>query len=269
MSDIQEYINAVPVLTRRYMGLGLFMTLTGNLRIISLERVLWISKYFIENFHIWRFVTGYFYFGSTSISLLFNMLILGKYGSAMERDPFITSNYGKGADFIFCVLWLWTGSLLGLYMIKDTSLPVVEYVPFQSFLFGLIYLWSKRNPEALLSFWGFRFKGNYLPWVYLVYGFLMENGLGLATVLSLVGLVVAHLFYFAVEFLPVRYGREFVTTPEVMKSLYANVAGGTTTTPQVPNPQTARRGGTTNGSANSNPSNTGHNWGTGQRLGGS
>jgi Derlin-2/3 len=36
-----------------------------------------------------------------------------------------------------------------------------------------IYVWSRKNPEAPLGFYGFSFKGLHLPWVLMAIGILM------------------------------------------------------------------------------------------------
>jgi Derlin-2/3 len=53
------------------------------------------------------------------------------------------------------------GYFLGLFFIGE------------SLVFMTIYVWSRKNPEAPLGFYGFTFKGLHLPWVLMAIGILM------------------------------------------------------------------------------------------------
>ena len=43
----------------------------------------------------------------------------------------------------------------------------------QSLVFMSIYVWSRKNPESPMGFFGFSFKGLLLPWVLMAMGILM------------------------------------------------------------------------------------------------
>ena len=62
----------------------------------------------------------------------------------------------------------------------------------------VLYVWSRRHPEEMTSFWMFQFKAAYLPWVMLGFSFIMGDDV----VVPLLGLLVGHLYYVLQEVLP-------------------------------------------------------------------
>lgn len=126
-----------------------------------------------------------------------------------------------------------------------------------SLVFALVYLWSRKNANAPVSVWGFRFTGSTLPWVLLAFTVLT----GGSPVPDLCGLVTGHLYYFLVEVMRAKYGRSFITTPRFMEALVDQLIGNTIQPVQPP-----QRPGF--GQAQQRPAQPArHNWGQGRRLG--
>ena len=44
-----------------------------------------------------------------------------------------------------------------------------------SMIFLILYAWSRRNPEAPVGFFGFRFSGLHLPWVMTLFTPVQHN----------------------------------------------------------------------------------------------
>lgn len=120
-----------------------------------------------------------------------------------------------------------------------------------SLVFAIIYLWSRKNADAPVAVWGFRFTGSTLPWVLM--GFTVLTG-G-SPVPDVCGLVVGHVYYFLVEVLPLKYGRPFIQTPGFVHTLVDQLIGeGFDAAPPQPG-------------QNQPPPPARHNWGEGRRLG--
>lgn len=114
--------------------------------------------------------------------------------------------------------------------------------------FMIVYVWSKRNPTAVVSFWGFRFQGAYLPWVMLGFSVLVGN----SPVFDLMGIAVGHIYYFLQDVLPATTsgalaGKRVLWTPSFLSS-WLNVlpthypAGVQARMPGVANPAQPARG---------------------------
>ena len=124
-------------------------------------------------------------------------------------------------------------------------------------VFAVMYLWSKRNAETPISFWGFKFVGANLPWVMLAFGILVGN----SPAMDIAGIAVGHLYYFLVEVLPrTEYGKDLLFTPEWLISVCMSygLGGGGGYEAQAP----PGRGGAPRAAAPRR-----HAWGTGQALG--
>ena len=68
-------------------------------------------------------------------------------------------------------------------------------------VFMTLYMWSRKNATAPISFFGFQFQGIHLPWVLLAFSILMGN----SPVFDLLGIGVGHLYYFLIAILPTEY----------------------------------------------------------------
>jgi Derlin-2/3 len=82
----------------------------------------------------------------------------------------------------------------------------------------LIYIWSRKNPDTLLSFLGLLvFKAPYLPWVLLCFSLIMH---GTVPKDEMCGIVVGHSRYpiFNVQFCP--NALQFGTTSTISTHRY-------------------------------------------------
>jgi Derlin-2/3 len=169
------------------------------------------------------------------------VVILARFGAILERDPLRTSRVGGSADFLFSLLimgitFLCFASLLGYPFIA----PLMNY--------SILYLWSKKYPEAPTNIWGFSLKGSQLPWAVLLFNLIT----GASVMPYIIGILVGHIYYFLVTVLPLKNNKHYLQTPEWLISVVNKYIAEENTTPSG-RPQ--RRNA------------TGHNWGgAGRRL---
>jgi Derlin-2/3 len=171
MSSPQEIFDRVPPLTRTWLGLCVLTTLGARLSLIASHSIVLIFPAVFQNFEIWRLFTNFLFFGPFSFNWLIAMYFLYTYCGALESDPYRTTRgttYGDVGDFAFCMLFC---SILSLGM--GYMLDLVVLGPVLSF--AMLYLWSRRNPEAPVKIWMFAFKGAQLPWVLAALNFLLGN----------------------------------------------------------------------------------------------
>jgi hypothetical protein len=50
---------------------------------------------------------------------------------------------------------------------------VLTYLVQQPLVFMIVYVWSRREAEKPMTFFGFAFRGIHLPWVLMALGILM------------------------------------------------------------------------------------------------
>jgi len=204
---------------------------------------------------IWRLVTPFIFFGGFSFPFVMNLFFLVIYSNEYETNAYSTTPgvlQGSTADYVFTLMVCALGLLVIGYSFGFFFLG-------SSLVFSILYLWSKRNMEAQRSFWGFRIKGAYLPFVLMAFSMLM----GQPPISDAAGLAAGHVLYFLVEVLPLKYGRDFLQTPEWLIR-FVDWASNTNTFHQTP---AGRRAIPPDPRAGGFGGIGGHNWGQGRPLG--
>jgi Derlin-2/3 len=126
----------------------------------------------------WRLLTTFFYFGPLSLDLLYHIFFLQRYSRLLEESS------GRS-----------TAHFLWLLAFASTLLLCIAPMFSMAFLGSalsstLIYIWSRKNPDTMLSFLGLLvFKAPYLPWFMLGFSLLMH---GTMPKDDMCGIVVGH-----------------------------------------------------------------------------
>lgn len=69
----------------------------------------------------------------------------------------------------------------------------------QAFTIMLVYIWSRRNPQIRMNFFGIlNFNAPYLPWVLLAFSFFLGNSIEV----DVLGIAVGHIYYFLEDVFP-------------------------------------------------------------------
>ena len=154
------------------------------------------------------------------------------------------SPVGETADVAFTCMFGALGLLLVGYFMEIGFLG-------SCLVFMILYLWSRRNEEAPVSVFGFKFKGIHLPWVFIGLSVLMGN----SPIMDLLGLAMGHLFFFLVYVLPQTKGTTLLRTPQFLYDVFNSGTTTTAYTGRGDQQQQFRRP-------------QGHAWGGGNQLGG-
>lgn len=255
MATPEEFFKNLPPLTRAWLIIAFTTTVLVEFKSINAYNLAFLPSEILRG-EIWRLVTPFIFFGGFSFPFVMNLFFLVRYSSAFEENPYSLtpgSFQGSTADYlftlIFCGLCLEViGYMFGFFFLGS------------ALVFAVLYLWSKRNAETPVQFWGFNFKGAYLPFVLMGFAMLM----GASPVNDLAGIVAGHLFYFFAEVLPLKYGREFLRTPDWLIR-FVDWASDTNTYHETPSGRTRIA---PDGRAAGFAGIGGHNWGAGHRLGG-
>ncbi|CAM9507154.1 unnamed protein product [Chrysoparadoxa australica] len=243
------------------------LVLTGVVSPYSLA-LFWDSVW--NKFEIWRFYTSVVFLGAPSFPFLMNLFIFGQYSIRYEKDPFNTGGGGGSADYCWMLIF-------GAVSHKETTLTVLSVLsitflnqPFlaKPLMFMVIYVWSRKTPNAVASFWGIQVQSVYVPWVMVAFQLLIGNSI----YHPLMGIGVGHLYYFLVDVLPDRYGKEILFTPNFLVDQlgYGETSGVTRVAPtgfgQTAAPPGFPRTGGSGGSGGGGGGVGGHAWGGGGRV---
>ena len=102
-------------------------------------------------------------------------------------------------NILAVMLFAW---IYGSYMILHTP-----------FVFSLMYVWCKLEPEVPVSIWGFPVKSSNLPWVLIVLSILTGGD----PFQDLIGIAAGHSYIYLKLVLPISHGHDLLKTPYFAK----------------------------------------------------
>lgn len=235
------YWSMSPV-TRGYMTLVVLTTCASALGLVNVTSLLLEWEFVFYRFEIWRLFTCFIFFGNFGLGFLFQLYFLVKYSGMLEADPFPSgggTHQGTTADYFYMLV-------IGALVMFLVTVLFPMRVMGESMVFMIIYVWSRRNPDTPMSFFGFRFTGIYMPWVLVAFHVLIAR----SPVTDLIGIAAGHVYYFLQEVLPAAEtpfrGKRFLHTPSFLVNFFNAPVGAP-------------------GRGANNPG--GYNWGVGRQLG--
>lgn len=244
----QDWFKSIPLVTK-ILTTGTFLSaclvysgyMSPSTFIFSWERIR-------NNFEIWRLFTPFIFAGSFGFPFVMHLMVLYENSRRYENNAYNTGAGGTSADYLWMLL---------LFSVAYTLLGYVfDLVIFSDCLiFSIAYVWSRREPNTILSLFGFKFPGLYLPWSYLCLRLLFGQGIKM----GLLGIGVGHVYFFLAEVMPQTHGRTFITTPNFCIKL-VQAYTGVQALPEGPGADRGR-GGAARGQG------AGYQWGRGRVLG--
>nr|AGE94904.1 endoplasmic reticulum membrane protein [Encephalitozoon cuniculi] len=165
---------------------------------------LYYSPLFLKRLEIWRVFTSFLYFGKPTLDMFMHVVFLYRYSRMLEEGCVNTSEYFWLILVISSVLF----AISNIYGISALG---------TSFSATITYIWTKRNPRAIVQIFGFiSFPAFYLPFILPGFMLLSRRSISIDDVL---GIVVGHLFHYFKDVYP-RWGRDILSTPCWVKKLF-------------------------------------------------
>lgn len=175
---LEQWFYEMPVCTRWWMTAALSASVLVQCHILSPFQLFYSVRTVFFKSQYWRLLTTFFYFGPLSLDLLYHIFFLQRYSRLLEetsgRSPAHFSwMLTFTATLLLCIAPMFSMAYLG---------PALSST--------LIYIWSRKNPDTMLSFLGLLvFKAPYLPWVLLAFSLIMH---GTVPKDEMCGIVVGH-----------------------------------------------------------------------------
>mmetsp|Transcript_5456 Transcript_5456/g.6203 ORF Transcript_5456/g.6203 Transcript_5456/m.6203 type:complete len:242 (-) Transcript_5456:5-730(-) len=192
------------------MGVIFVNTVIVSLHLVSPYALLMDFGLFFKSFHIWRVVTCYTFVGGFSFNFLMMLMLANFSVGSLEKL------YAKNIHAFYYLISFTIVSHLLLGFLLD-SYQVLT----QEFLFTMLYIFCKREPENIVNFWGFAIKTGNFPWVLLGFSLLIGNDI----FKILAGYAIGHLYMYLKYILPDHYGYKLMETPLWFKKVVNWVAG--------------------------------------------
>ncbi|KJH46398.1 Hsp90 protein [Dictyocaulus viviparus] len=209
LSNMQNLIDVymeMPPVTRAYATACILSTLAVQLDFITPFHLYFNWELIIKQYQFWRLVTSFCFFGSFGFSFMFNMIFTYRYCMMLEEGSF----RGRRADFVYMFL------LEGILMIICGIFVQMVFLG-QAFTIMLVYIWSRRNPQVQMNFFGvLSFTAPYLPWVLLLFSLLLGNNV----IVDFMGIACGHFYFFLEDVFPYQqHGMRLLVTPGWLKWL--------------------------------------------------
>mmetsp|Transcript_7447 Transcript_7447/g.16004 ORF Transcript_7447/g.16004 Transcript_7447/m.16004 type:complete len:380 (-) Transcript_7447:621-1760(-) len=230
--DIIDSLQSISLFTRSWLGLTFAITAAVTLDVIHAHQVVldWdriMNITFTVNRHgnydrpeLWRLLTSFCYCGAplNQVYSLFLLYTIYLHSNQYEKNPFPAGSGSRTADTIFgaifCAITLLCTHCVPEYLFGPTYAlyPLLT----RNLAGSMLYLWSKRNPRAMIQLNFVPMEGRYLPFAHIGTSLLMKN----RPHELIHGFAVGHLYYFLIAIAPVQMGgRRILRAPQLLVQL--------------------------------------------------
>mmetsp|Transcript_56605 Transcript_56605/g.132825 ORF Transcript_56605/g.132825 Transcript_56605/m.132825 type:complete len:254 (+) Transcript_56605:65-826(+) len=217
---IEQWYKSLPIITRIAFTVAFSTTVLASLHIVSPSILILNWPMVTNKLQIWRLLTSVTFFGGFGFGFLFQLYFFQQFSTKLENNEV----FRQPGDYLFFILvQTLLLDVLSLVLYYPTGAPMLG----QALVFSITYYWSRREPYADLSMYGFKVKGYQLPFALLLFHILLGGSIWL----ELLGLASAHLWYFCKEIVPAEYGIVLIKTPSFLNSFMARQLGRTATAP--------------------------------------
>jgi len=204
----ESWYSSIPFVTKHWLTAVVVTTVSANLGVLPLGKMVCDYDSIWRNFEIWRLFTPFLWMGAFNKQEGFQTMIafflLYQYSKQYEGGTtFNTGGGGGTSDYIFMLLFGMIGILFTNFFYT------VGFVFAKTLVYFVLYIWSKRNPTAPANIWGVPMPGMYLPFAILGLNFCLGN----SYIEYVHGYAIGHLYYFLVDVVPKVYGKTYLQTP--------------------------------------------------------
>jgi Derlin-2/3 len=207
-----QWFRSLPIITQYWFGLALVVTLAGNLGVVSPMNFVFNFNAIKDNFQVWRFLTCFLYVGAFEFNTLISIYLLVQFSKQYEKGgPFNTGAVGGTADYAFALLFAMVVMLVTAPVVRRYIIPLSTIFT-KNLIYYVLYVWSKRNPEAQANIWGIPIPAIYMPFAYVALTMFMGNPIHF----MLHGIAIGHIYYFLVDVIPKVYGKDVLHTPQFL-----------------------------------------------------
>ena len=224
----EKWFKSLPILTRSLL-VTLFATtcLVGmgllDPHSIILDWGLVTRKYVVPEsfqcelcrYHLWRLISSGLFLGGFSFGFVMQLYLFTNFSSKLEANPRFAAVPGEYLYFLFVISFLVAS--FSLLLAWPRGYPLTG----PSIIFAIIYYWSRCEPEAPLSIWGFQVKGYQLPFALVFISLLMGGDIWK----DILGIVAGHLYHFLKDVVPIEYNVNVLKAPRIFSLAYKKITG--------------------------------------------
>ena len=205
----ENWYRSLPPITRIVLTAVFATTCLVQLGLLNPHLIILDWKLVGNSFHIWRPLTSALFFGKFSFQFVMGLYFLSSFGGKLERsDRFVVAP----ADYVFFLIFVtFACAALSVILAWPSGYPLLG----QPVVFSILYYWSRCEPEARLSIYGFEVKGFQFPFAMMLLTILLGGDIWT----DLLGLGAGHIYYFLKDVVPLEYGYRLLRTPALLARL--------------------------------------------------
>jgi len=150
MTDFEKFFKEMPPFTKIFLGSVVLTSFLITYPIIEIiPYILLDYSKAVFSLQIWRLLTNFVVVGKFSFNFIFFLLLFYQQIYALETKAILNKKYG---DFIMMILYI-----MSILLLINLLLQYKVYLSME-LLFAFIYIDSKRDPDKMVSLWGFVMK---------------------------------------------------------------------------------------------------------------
>ena len=230
MADPWSWLESLPPVTRVWFCASAAVNVGVSLDFLDPEDLYFDEARIYSKLELWRVLTPFLYGGGAlpDLHVLLSLYMITIHSTAYEKNP-AHSGGSPQADYAFCLIFCITFILL-TYSLLNHLYEYFHYGDQQRYLYPLfsrtlitsiMYLWTRRNPNANIQFIMIPLQGRYLAFADLAVQLAMQN-----PVSELIhGMLVGHIFYFVIDIVPTLIGRHVLATPAILTDIMNDILG--------------------------------------------
>jgi Derlin-2/3 len=250
--SVSDWYKEIPLVTKLLFTSTVAATVLVSTGMCDQGLFYFASHLILRKFHIWRLFTPFIFSFPFSIDFAMHTYLLYDNCRRYELNPFNTGGGGNSSDFLFMVLLGMAAMCVAAYFFNLSLMS-------NPLLYMIMYVWSRREPETIVSLFTFKYKALYSPWVSLLIYIVM----GYSVTLPLIGIAVGHIYFFFISVLPDSHGIDLIRTPEFCEQAVRLYTGNSAA---VSSRVSAAPAAAATGAQFPNLG-AGHQWGRGRALG--
>lgn len=193
-----------PPITRYIAILSLATTMLVYLEIATVHHLSFSSYHIFNQFHLWRVITPYFYFGTLSIETVLHIVFLIRYSRMLEESI-------SSSEYLMLIFYTMVALKISDYFV---------YLRMGHCLASCItYIWTKKSPNTQVQLLGcVTFPAFYLSFIVPLLSIVSYKKVPSE---DLFGILIGQFIYYFKYVWP-QIGYDFLVTPNWVKKIYGD-----------------------------------------------
>jgi hypothetical protein len=215
--EIDQVLMQIPVVTRTYMLCSAVLAAAVSFKFLSPLTLYWNWSLTTTRGEWWRPFTALVFVDEFGVNWFFMMHFIYFYWRHLEEHHYMR----RSAEFLLFLIAASICVIAVNAIVFDGALAFLAH----TLVDVVVYSWSRRFPDELLSFFGLvEFSSSYLPYVLVMWGATLR-GFG-ALKVDIVAMVIGHVLWFVADVVPHVLGVRLLAPGDFITELLSRLGIG-------------------------------------------